>query len=223
MHRAEKLNGEEVMPPEEGQSRTELTADRMVTSENGEHSAIELIGYEQVATGEAYSSEAAISVAPVAARVGAETSMENTCNKVESGNNLQPATFRIIRDSESIQHSTREPFQVHKETRAKQRFVVHLSPLVASVVIVGFIYFFQATSFLSMVVTLNSFNKTTMVYALTNKEDAEIVSRLESFSTNIDIVSLTVEEDFFVLFNNSAIRSWVRHHSIHNIYWKAAG
>ena len=106
MHGAEKLNGEEVMPPEEGQSRTELTADRMVTSENGEHSAIELIGYEQVATGEAYSSEAAISVAPVAARVGAETSMENTCNKVESGNNLQPATFRIIRDSESIQHST---------------------------------------------------------------------------------------------------------------------
>eukprot|EP00956_Cyclotella_meneghiniana_P006735 scaffold8963_cov63-Cyclotella_meneghiniana.AAC.8 len=175
------------MPTEEGQSRTELNVDRMV------------------ATGEAYSSEAA------AARVGAETSMENTCNKVESGNNLQPAAFRIIRDSESIQHSTREPFQVHKESRARQRFVVHLSPLVAGVVIVGFIYLFQATSFLSMVVTLNSFNKTSMVYALTNKEDAEIVSRIESFSTNIDIVSLTVEEDFFVLFNNSAIRSWVRH------------
>eukprot|EP00956_Cyclotella_meneghiniana_P039153 scaffold166732_cov36-Cyclotella_meneghiniana.AAC.2 len=70
MHGAEELNGEEeVMPTEEGQSRTELNADRMV------------------ATGEAYSSEAA------AARAEAETSMENTCNKVESGNNLQPATF----------------------------------------------------------------------------------------------------------------------------------
>lgn len=101
MHGAEELNGEDKeMAAGQGQSSTELNGDGMVASEEGQ-SGIELIGDEMVATGEAHSFEAVAAVAFVAAGVKDKTSVEQTCNKVESSSTLQSATFRIIRGSET--------------------------------------------------------------------------------------------------------------------------